>query len=77
MVLAYYPTPDAEPLILDSLITDIRPASRRPDIKPIFSFNSQGVYQGTAGSGTAGTGGVGSLSRWQDLLKRARTEGFE
>lgn len=77
MVLAYYPTPDAEPLIMDSLITEIRPASRRPDIKPIFSFNSQGVYQGTAGGGSAGTGGVGSLSRWQDLLKRARAEGFD
>lgn len=77
MVLAYYPTPDVEPLILDSLITDICPASRRPDIKPIFGFNSQGVYQGIAGSGTAGKGGIGSLSCWQVLLKRARTECFE
>lgn len=77
MVLAYYPTPDANPLILDSLITDIRPASRRPDIKPIFSFNSLGVYQGTAGSSAAGICGIASLSRWQDLFKRARTEGFE
>jgi predicted transglutaminase-like cysteine proteinase len=34
MVLAYYPQPDAEPLILDNLITDIRPASRRPDLAP-------------------------------------------
>lgn len=77
MVLAYYPTPDAEPLILDNLITEIRPASRRPDIKPIFSFNSQGVYQGPAGGNAPGAGGIGSLSRWQDLLKRARAEGFE
>jgi len=77
MVLAYYPTPDAEPLILDNLITEIRPAPRRPDIKPIFSFNSQGVYPGPGGGSAPGTGGAGSLSRWQDLLKRARTEGFE
>lgn len=77
MVLAYYPTPDAEPLILDNLITEIRPASRRTDIKPIFSFNSQGVYQGSAGTSAPGSGGIGSLSRWQDLLKRARAEGFE
>ena len=31
MVLAYYATPGAEPLVLDSLIGEIRPASRRPD----------------------------------------------
>jgi predicted transglutaminase-like cysteine proteinase len=77
MVLAYYPSPDAEPLVLDNLITDIRPASRRPDLTPVFSFNSQGIWQGAAGSDPKGTGGIGRLSRWQDLLRRARLEGFD
>ena len=77
MILAYYPAPDAEPLILDNLITDIRPASRRPDLNPVFSFNSQGIWQGANGSDPQGPGGVGRLSRWQDLLQRARREGFE
>ncbi|WP_197479414.1 transglutaminase-like cysteine peptidase, partial [Oleiphilus sp. HI0132] len=31
MVLAYYPTPDAEPLILDNLINEIKPAGQRTD----------------------------------------------
>ena len=31
MVLAWYETPDAEPLLLDNLITDIRPASAPTD----------------------------------------------
>ena len=75
MVLAYYATPDADPLVLDNLITDIRPASRRPDLIPIFSFNNQGLWQGAAGG--QATGGIGRLSRWQDLLQRARQEGFE
>jgi predicted transglutaminase-like cysteine proteinase len=75
MVLAYYPSPDAEPVILDNLITDIRPASRRGDLMPVFSFNSQGIWQGAGGP--QGAGGTGSLSRWQDLLQRARSEGFE
>mgnify|MGYP001121422647 CR=1 FL=1 len=44
MVLGYYPTEAAEPLILDNLISDIRPASRRTDLKPVFSFNSQGLW---------------------------------
>lgn len=77
MVLAYYPSPDAEPLVLDNLITDIRPASRRPDLTPVFSFNSQGIWQGAAGTDPKSAGGIGRLSRWQDLLRRARLEGFE
>ena len=76
MILAYYPTPDDEPLILDSLINDIRPASRRPDLKPVFSFNSEGIYVGVAGSASVGPGGAGRLSRWADLLQRAHAEGF-
>jgi predicted transglutaminase-like cysteine proteinase len=76
MVLAYYATPESEPLVLDSQINDIRPASRRPDLTPVFSFNAQGVYSGVAGDAQAGPGGVGRLSRWADLLQRARAEGF-
>lgn len=78
MVLAYYPQPEAEPLVLDNLIGEIRPASRRPDLVPVFSFNSEGVYTGVSATKEAGvTVGVGRLSRWEDLLKRARLEGFE
>jgi predicted transglutaminase-like cysteine proteinase len=77
MVLAYYPSPDAEPLVLDNLITDIRPASRRPDLAPVFSFNDQGIWPGTAGGNARSAGGVGRLSRWQDLLQRVRQEGFD
>lgn len=75
MVLAYYPTPEAEPLILDNLITDVQPASRRPDLLPVFSFNAQGLWQGATGA--RGTGGPTSLSRWQELLRRVRAEGFD
>lgn len=76
MVLAYYSAPDAEPLVLDNLIGDIRPASRRPDLVPVFSFNSTGVFTGVTGGGPA-AGGTGRLSRWEDLLRRAKAEGFE
>jgi predicted transglutaminase-like cysteine proteinase len=74
MVLAYYARPDAEPLILDSLITDVRPASRRPDLAPVFSFNSEGLWQGVAGA-TAGDP-VARLSRWREVLEKAKAEGF-
>ena len=76
MVLAYYANPAAEPLVLDNLITDIRPASRRPDLTPVFSFNSEGIWQGANGETQGGTG-TDRLSRWADLLRRARAEGFD
>jgi predicted transglutaminase-like cysteine proteinase len=77
MVLAYYPSPDAEPMVLDNLITDIRPASRRPDLQPVFSFNSQGIFNSADAKATLGSGGTGQLSRWNELLQRARAEGFD
>ena len=77
MVLAYYTQPDAEPLVLDNLIGDIRLASRRPDLTPVFSFNSEGVFVGAAAKDAAAPGGLSRLSRWEDLLRRAQVEGFE
>lgn len=76
MVLAWYETPDAEPLLLDNLITDIRPASRRPDLQPVFSFNSMGIWANPVAKGVPSSTGVGRLTRWQDLLNRAKAEGF-
>lgn len=76
MVLAWYETPDAEPLLLDNLITDIRPASRRPDLQPVFSFNSMGIWANPIAKGVPSSTGVGRLTRWQDLLNRAKAEGF-
>ena len=77
MVLAYYPTPNAEPLILDNLESTIRPATRRSDLQPVFSFNSEGIFAGAAGKDKATGGGLGRLSRWEDALRRIRAEGFE
>ncbi len=77
MVLAYYARPESEPLVLDNLIADIRPASRRPDLVPVFSFNSEGIFTGVSGKEATPAAGTGRLSRWEDLLKRARAEGFE
>lgn len=70
MVLGYYAQPDAEPLILDNLTGLIRPASQRPDLTPVFSFNSEGVY--VAGHSTRS---VDSISRWRNLLEKMRREG--
>ncbi len=77
MVLAYYPTPDADPLVLDNLVPEIKPASQRKDLSPVFSFNSEAIWSGVVGESAKGRGNTSQLSRWQDLLNRARKEGFE
>lgn len=74
MVLAYYAQPNAEPLILDNLQPEVRPASARPDLAPVFSFNSEGLWQGTGGSSTGSA--VARLSIWRDALAKIRAEGF-
>lgn len=74
MVLAFYPAPGAEPLILDNLVPDVRPASRRPELSPVFSFNSDGLWQGVGSQLTGDP--TARLSRWRDVLAKARAEGF-
>lgn len=70
MVLAWYPTPDADPLILDNLISEIRPASERTDLEPVYSFNGDGLWLNRVGAGNERIGDPGRLSRWQDLNRR-------
>jgi predicted transglutaminase-like cysteine proteinase len=77
MVLAYYPASNAEPLILDNLIGDIRPASRRNDLFPVFSFNSQGLWVGSGASEKASGSSTARLSRWRDVIARMQAEGIE
>lgn len=71
MVLGYYETPNAVPLVLDSLISTILPATQRRDLTPVFSFNADGVY--VDGKPAAP---VDRLSRWRDLLQRMEREGI-
>ena len=73
MVLGYYPSPGAEPMVLDNLISELRPASRRPDLHPVFSFNSEGLWAGSVAAGNP----TARLSKWRDVLSRMQSEGFE
>lgn len=75
MVLGYYPTPDDEPLVLDNLISDIRPASRRPDLTTVFGFNTDGIWVGGAAPRAASS--AQRLSKWQAVLLRMREEGID
>jgi len=71
MVLAYYDKPGDEPLILDNLINDIRPASMRNDLVPVYSFNGEGLWLSKLrGQDGKRIGNADKLKSWQDLLTR-------
>lgn len=74
MVLGYYPEPQADPLILDSLVRLIAPGSQRPDLTPVFSFNSEGLWVG--GQNRPAARATDRLSRWRDVLNRTQAEGI-
>jgi predicted transglutaminase-like cysteine proteinase len=75
MVLTYYATPTAMPLVLDSLMDPILPANQRQDLLPVYAFNGEGLWLTGAG-GNKKVGDTKRLSRWQDVLKKMNAEGF-
>ncbi len=71
MVLAYYPRPDAEPLILDNLIPELRPASQRTDLEPVYSFNDDDLW---LASGANRKGGASNVRLWRELQEKLLRE---
>ena len=70
MVLAYYPDPRSEPLILDNLNRHILPASERPDLRPIYSFNAESLWLARSRHEQQRAGHPGQLQRWREMLAR-------
>lgn len=76
MVLAYYGKPKSEPLILDNLIPQIRKASERPDLAPVYSFNSAGLWLERMQGNSIRVGDSAGLDMWLDVLKRMEQQGL-
>ena len=68
MVLSYYHKAGGEPVILDNINKTLQPASKRNDLKPVYSFNASGLWQAqTKGETRAGDN---NLKSWKDLMTR-------
>ncbi|WP_232522467.1 transglutaminase-like cysteine peptidase [Chitinibacter sp. GC72] len=74
MVLTYYPTPSAVPLVLDNLIPEIKPASQRPDLTPVYGFNGQGLWLAKDRSSGNATPRQNKISLWDQLKARQGRE---
>ena len=77
MVLTYFETPDAEPLVLDNLINVIRPASLRKDILPVYSFNGDNLWLAKKRGRGQLVGKSSQLSSWTELIGRMAGNGMK
>ena len=70
MVLTYYDTPSSVPLVLDNLIADIKPASQRPDLLHVYSFNGDNLWLSKKGRRAQLVGTSERLGPWVKLQSR-------
>jgi predicted transglutaminase-like cysteine proteinase len=74
MVLTYFENKRAIPLVLDNLINEIQPASRRQDLTPVYSFNGTGLWLAKSRGEGQRVGDASRLSLWEDLAARMQAE---
>ena len=76
MVLIYFRTPDATPLVLDNLDPEIKPATRRHDLVPVYSFNGTGLWRAQRNHSKGRRLGPSlRLHKWHSLLARIQRKG--
>jgi predicted transglutaminase-like cysteine proteinase len=73
MVLAYYDTPGSIPLILDNIDGLIKPATKRNDLTPIYSFNGSQLWLNKEKGRGVLSGKSSRLKSWRDLRQRINT----
>ncbi|WP_319548550.1 transglutaminase-like cysteine peptidase [Desulfogranum marinum] len=74
MVCTYYAYPGAEPLVLDNLTPSILPASKRPDLYPVYTFNGSSLWIAKQRGKGKNIGHSGRLKKWQNVMHRMTQE---
>jgi predicted transglutaminase-like cysteine proteinase len=70
MVLTYFETPHAVPLVLDNLEPRIRSADERDDLVPVYSFNGSGLWLAKSRGLGRQVGSAERLDPWRELRER-------
>ena len=70
MVLTYYHKPNSTPIVLDNVNKKLKLASKRKDLKPIYSFNANGLWKAKNKGKTSTKIGSNNLKSWKDLMTR-------
>lgn len=73
MVLTYFETKTSVPLVLDNYDKRILPATQRPDLIPVYSFNGNSLYLAKQqGLGKEVPSGLSKNKKWAQLLSDIR-----
>ncbi len=70
MVLSYFASPGATPLVLDNLIPEIKPADQRHDLLALFSFNDSGLWLSQSNGKQQKISHSSALTKWKNLKMR-------
>jgi len=70
MVLTYYHKPNSIPIVLDNINKRLMLASKRKDLKPIYSFNAAGLWKAQKKGKTSKRISGNNLKAWKDLMSR-------
>jgi len=76
MVLTYFSSPRAVPVVLDNLIPQIKLATRRDDLLPVYSFNGTGLWLSKSRGNGKRVGSSGRLNLWTELKQRMLNQEF-
>jgi len=74
MVLTYSKSKRAIPLVLDNINKKILPASKRTDLKPIYSFNGEGMWIQKQKKLGKRVGNSSRIRLWTELTQRMSKE---
>ena len=61
---------DGEPLVLDILMPQMLPASKRTDLVPVYSFNAEGLWEARTHGKELRLGSATDITMWRDLELR-------
>ena len=70
MVLTYYHKPNSTPVVLDNINKKLKLATKRKDLKPVYSFNAQGLWKAKNKGKSSQKVGKNNLKSWNDLISR-------
>lgn len=70
MVLTYYHKPGATPIVLDNVDKRLKLASKRNDLRPVYSFNASGLWQAKNKGQTSVRVGSNNLKNWKSMMSR-------
>ena len=70
MVLNYYHKPTSTPIVLDNYNKSLKLATKRKDLKPVYSFNASGLWQAQNKTKSLKSKGKNKLKKWQSMMSR-------